>query len=110
MSYLFVWGIDAESVRRGIVVDACSSCRDWKPFLVVDHFTSAHVYLVSLSEPRFTGSVRTCLGCQTTFPFQPTRYAEVLPLRAAQTMSLDEGFRRCLPRVAQAGESGAASW
>ncbi|MCA9591709.1 MAG: hypothetical protein KC776_00320 [Myxococcales bacterium] len=108
MSFFIWWGSRRELVRRGVVVDYCWVCRTLQPFVVVDSFMLTHVYSVTVGGGAYEGSTRMCFGCQNSYALDANRYAEVLPLGAATTLSLHEGLRRCLPRLAEVIEIAGA--
>lgn len=100
MSFVIWFGTRAESVRRGVVADACPTCREVLSFVVFDHFSVSHVYEIPLGRARFVGSTRYCTKCGGQLELDEAEYSDVLSFGEVSTLCIADGARRTNPRLA----------
>jgi len=95
--FFVVWGKKKRSESQGVVVDLCAHCRELRPFSILDHFVASHLYYVSLGRGEHTGRTRVCTTCGKHTKFDPTRYAQILTVAAAESASVEQGLEMTNP-------------
>lgn len=101
----FFFGTTDREALRGVVVDFCPVCRKVRPFAVLDHRRTMHLYFIPLGKGRYHGSTRRCVECGHYFEFDPERYAEVLSHPEAERLGLEQALRRTTPALAERFEA-----
>jgi hypothetical protein len=92
--FVIIYGTKIRKELLGTVADHCPQCGRPQAFSVYDYFAVSHVYYISLSRGKHSGSWRQCGNCQTWLSCQPDAYDTLLPWQTARGLSVDDLLQR----------------
>jgi hypothetical protein len=95
-----VWGPVTEIRDLGVVAEHCPFCERVTPCLLRSVGHGHYVLFVKVLAPARESSC-LCTGCLKAFPSEQWRYADVVSLRDAATLPLDEVLARTNPAMVE---------
>ncbi len=95
-----IWGPITEIKDVGVVAEQCPHCGKITPCLLRSVYKGSHVFFVRMTTPTREAS-SLCTVCIRAFPCEAWRYSNVVSIREAKTLQLEELQARTNPGLAE---------
>jgi hypothetical protein len=95
-----IWGPVTEIRDLGVVAEQCPHCARVMPCLLRSVYRGSYVFFIKTAAPTEESSC-LCTACLKTLPCEHWRYTDVVPIRKAKALPIEDLLARTNPGLAE---------